>query len=253
MERVEHFFAIPYLGINKYFQIQYFSSEVEQLTVLKDNFLDMLDDESREKVQKWLTPSMKKVKVEVNVKPLQADADPIVADIHARWHNDLQADIMVIKRDEKLIRVTDSLNQLQYRLNDTNFELLEEKEKLEQAIIENNRLSAPFITLTNETALVPIFGEISVEKLHAIESHLLFEVQENDVDRLLFDFTAVGEMEKEGFLVLQNLIQSLFYMGCEVAFVGIQPKQAQHMHHMKMKFDITYLTSLHQALQKYCK
>lgn len=52
---------------------------------------------------------------------------------------------------------------LRSRLNATDFELLEEKEKLEEDISHGNRLSAPFIRLTSDTALVPLKGALLIE------------------------------------------------------------------------------------------
>ncbi|WP_431804341.1 hypothetical protein [Halobacillus andaensis] len=50
---------------------------------------------------------------------------------------------------------------------------VEEKEKLEEAIEQNNRLSAPFIELTKDTALVPLFGDLTSDKMQAVEDYLL--------------------------------------------------------------------------------
>ncbi|WP_082233468.1 STAS domain-containing protein [Halobacillus massiliensis] len=254
MKQVDRSFPLPYYVINKNFFIQSYSRQVSDLWGDNhENLLDIMDEESIDKVKKWVAPELHQASLEIYLKPFNDELDPVPADMYVTWNNDLYAEIIFFLKDEKLTKVTKTLNNLRSRLNDTNFELLEEKEKLEEVIDQNNRLSAPFIELTSDTALIPLFGNISNEKMLSVETNLLMSSQKEEMDRLLFDFTAVGEMDREGVHVLTNMMTSLFYMGLDIIIIGISPMQAKQLHEMEIPSQVSFLNSLQQAIEKYCK
>ncbi|MGI8315642.1 STAS domain-containing protein [Halobacillus mangrovi] len=252
MKLVDRTFPLPYYKINKKYQIQSCSKEAEDLFGPQENLLDIFDEYSKPKVKNWVNPEVQKVSVEIHLKPINEEDGPLTADMYVSWENDLYAEVMLMMKDSRLTKVTKTMNQLRARLNDTNFELLDEKEKLEEAIAQNNRLSAPFIDLTEDTALVPLFGDITSEKMYAIEEYLLQSSQRDGIDRILFDFTAVRHVERDGIQVFNNLMTSVFYMGPEVVLIGIRPEQAKQLSEMNMLADIKYMNSLQQAIMKYC-
>jgi rsbT co-antagonist protein RsbR len=227
MKRVNHTFPLPYFTINKNFIIQSYSEEAEKIFSQVENLLHVFDEESVPKIKKWVVTEIQKLTLETHLKPFDSHENPVTCNLHVSWQNDLYAEILIIMKDDQLVKVSKTMDQLRSRLNDTNFALLEEKEKLEEAIQHGNRLSAPFISLSYDTALVPLFGKITVEKMYAIECQLLQSSQDEEIDRILFDFTAVGEMEQEGTQVLKKIMTSLFYMGVKVVIVGLQPKQVK--------------------------
>ncbi|GGF32283.1 hypothetical protein GCM10010954_34370 [Halobacillus andaensis] len=252
MKQAERSFPLPYFKINKNFIVQSFSKEASILCGTPENLLDIVDEESVDKVKKWVSPDLHNSALEIHLKPLNGEVEPLTADMYVTWNNDLYAEVIVMVKDEKLTKVTNTLHQLRSRLNETNFELLEEKEKLEEAIEQNNKLSAPFIELTNDTALIPLFGDLTSEKMQTVEDYLLQSSQKEDIDRLLFDFTAVGEMNREGVHVLANMMTSLFYMGTEIIVIGVKPKQAKQLYELDVPLEVKFLHSLQQAISKYC-
>jgi rsbT co-antagonist protein RsbR len=252
MKLVDRAFPIPYYVINKNFNIQSLSQEAEDLHGPKENLLDIFDQDSLSKVKDWVVPEIQKASIEIHLKPKGAEDRPITADLYVSWENDLYAQVILMLKDNNLNKVTKTLDQLRSRLNDTNFELLEEKEKLEEAIDQNNRLSAPFIELTADTALVPLFGDLTQEKMYAVEDYLLYSSQKDEIDRILFDFTAVGNLQREGVQVFINIMTSLFYMGPEIVLIGIQPDQAKRLSEMNLPSEVIFINSLQQAIMKYC-
>ncbi|MCP3031310.1 STAS domain-containing protein [Halobacillus sp. A1] len=252
MKQADRTFPLPFFTINKNFTILTFSQEAEKLCGTPASLLEVFEDGSLEKVKKWVTPELHKAALEVHLKPVAEEVEPLTVDLYVTWDNDLYAQALIIPKDDKLTKVTKTLNQLRGRLNDTNFELLDEKEKLENAISQNNRLSAPFIRLTEDTALIPLFGELTQEKMQAVEDNLFKSSQNDDIDRMLFDFTAVGEMNREGIRVLTNMMTSLFYMGAEIVIIGVKPKQVKVLHEMVIPSQIRFMNSLQQAIHKYC-
>ncbi|WP_173915717.1 STAS domain-containing protein [Halobacillus sp. Marseille-Q1614] len=252
MKQADRSFPLPFYVINKNFYVQSYSKQAKDLWGEPDSLLEIIDEESKNKIKKWVAPELHQTALEVHLKPFNAEPDPITADMYVTWNNDLYAQVIFLIKDEKLRKVTKTLNNLRSRLNDTNFELLEEKEKLEEVIDQNNRLSAPFIELTQDTALIPLFGDLSEEKMRAVENNLLVSSQKEDMDRLLFDFTAVGEMDREGVHVLTNMMTSLFYMGLDIIIIGVKPVQAKHLHEMEIPSQVNFMNSLQQAIDKYC-
>lgn len=252
MKQVDKAFPLPFFTINKNFKIQSYSKEAVPLLNEGEKLLDIFDEESVMKVKDWITPDIQKARIEVHLKSQGDEEDIQTADLFVKWNNDMYAEVLVMMKDENLTKVTHTLNQLRSRLNTTNFELLEEKEKLEEAVEQNNQLSAPFIVLNEATALVPLFGDITEDKMYSVETQLLLKSREVEVDQILFDFTAVGELKRSGVSVLVNVITSLSYMGAQIIFIGLQPSQAKQLKEMNLPSEIKFLSSLQMAIQKYC-
>lgn len=252
MKLVEDTFPLPLYMINKNYQIQSYSAEAEKLSGVPVSLLDILDEGSVQKVKNWVIPSIPKTSLEVNVLTGEEQEWTQLVDLYVYWDNDLQAKIILHEKNDQLQKVTEKLNALKSRLSDSNFQLLEEKEKLEEALEQNNYLSAPIIELTEEVGLIPLFGDITKEKMHAVESRILFNTQQENFERLFFDFTAVGELKQEGVEALSKIIYSLFYMGTNVSVISIQPQHARRLKELKLPSDLTFLNTLHQAINKYC-
>lgn len=249
MEQVNHFFPLPYLTIDNKYNIMTYSEELLELTNLEQNFIQLLDEASIEKVKRELIPKKRKNTFEVNLKHHAADHDPILCDLHVTWKHDLQAELLLQSKQEEVNRVSESLERLQKRLNDTNFELLEEKEKLQQANDLNNKLSAPFITISSEAVLVPLFGDLNESKMNAIKDHLVKQAQQIDVDDLLIDFTGVGQIEREGLSELKTIFESLTLMGLRIILIGLSPQHSRRMNDLDMNVkDLTFMNSLQKAL-----
>ncbi|MGP4077957.1 STAS domain-containing protein [Halobacillus sp. K22] len=252
MKQVDRTFPLPYYRINKNFIIYAYSKEAGDLHGVKEYLLDIFDDSSHAKIKDSVKPEIQKASLEVHLKPVNEQDTIKTADMYVSWENDLYAEVLLHVKDEELSKVNQTLTQLRGRLNETNFELLEEKEKLDEAIEQSNRLSAPFIVLSPDTATIPLFGDITTEKMYAVEESLLKSSQREGIDRLLFDFTAVGEFNREGIRVLSDMMKSLFYMGLDISIIGIQPHQAKELNELKLPPEINYMHSLQQAVAKYC-
>ncbi|MCD5325212.1 MULTISPECIES: STAS domain-containing protein [Pontibacillus] len=249
MRQVNNHFPVPSLTINKKYTILEYTQEASEMFHLTPSLWEIIEEASHKKVKDWIVPTLPKVKVEVNV--ITASKQVELVDLYVKWANDLQAEIMIIPKEGQNQHVSKMLDRLQNRLNETNFELLEEKEKLEDAIHQNNLLSAPFIQLTSEISLIPLFGDISEEKLFTIKDQVLLKAHTHETDCLLFDFTAVGEMHQDGVSVLKDIFTSLLYMGKKIVIVGIKPSQAQRLHHLQIRFNLSFVTSLQEALHRY--
>lgn len=251
MKQVDDFFAVPYLTINKHFEILTQSEELDEICKNRGNFLEMLDEASISKVQKEVIPSKSKNKLEIFL--ITREGERLLIDLYVKWTHDFQAEIMLIAKDRQLLSVTDSLAKLRTRLNSTNFELLREKEKLQEAIQQNYLLSAPFIRLSDDTAIVPLFGLMDKDKMDAVNLAIHESAQQEDVDTILFDFTGVGDLTREGILSFGHIARSLTLMGIEIIIIGVHPHQARKMKELEINLPLQFISSLQHAISLYIK
>ncbi|KGX84391.1 STAS domain-containing protein [Pontibacillus marinus] len=249
MRQVHDQLPVPFVTIDRKFYILEYTPEASELLNLNPSFLESVDQDSHDKVIKWVNPDAGKVNIEIN---MHKESEVFLIDLYVHWKNDLQAEVIMMPKYEANNHVSGMLEKLQKRLNDTNFELLEEKDKLEAAVDQNNRLSAPYIRLTTDTALIPLFGDLDERKLFAIKDQVLEEAHHYNHDRILFDFTGVGAFNPESLHLLRDIFKSLFYMGKEVVIIGIKPDQARKLNEMSIQMNLKYMHSLQKAIEKYC-
>lgn len=249
MRQVHDQLPIPFVTIDRKFYILEYTPEANELLDLNPSFLESVDKDSHDKVIKWVNPDAGKVNIEIN---MEKGSEVFLIDLYVHWKNDLQAEVIMMPKYEENNHVSGMLEKLQKRLNDTNFELLEEKDKLEAAVDQNNRLSAPYIGLTTDTALIPLFGDLDERKLFAIKEQVLQEVHHYNHDRVLFDFTGVGAFNSEALHLLRDIFTSLLYMGKEVVIIGVKPDQARKLNEMSIQMNLQYMHSLQKAIEKFC-
>ncbi|MFB4160342.1 STAS domain-containing protein [Geomicrobium sp. JSM 1781026] len=239
---------LPTFKMDKNFEILERSMEAEEMFRLERSFLSLVDVESQEKVREWLRPEHEQVSLEVNM--LTSEGELILVDVYVGWESELHAEVLVIKKDEAFSRVLGQLTKLRARLQDTNIELMHEKERLELLAEENRRLSAPFIPLSEEVGLVSMFGMLDREKIQSIEVKLLQEIYEDSADTIIFDFTASGEVTNDGVRALKSMFKSLAIMGCELLIAGVNQEVAKSFKQYEVqKWNISFIHSLERALK----
>ncbi len=146
----------------------------------------------------------------------------------------------------------DMVLDLQNRLSSTDFELFEKKEELEKAFMEIDKLSGPFITLSAEVALIPMFGDITPRKINAIKENTLKSAYKHDLDTMLFDFTGAGSITREGLQQMESLFTALSYMGgIEAVIVGVKPEHAKQMNALNADEEFSFLSTLQEAMKKH--
>ncbi|MDP4169681.1 MAG: Stressosome protein rsbRB [Bacillota bacterium] len=199
-------------------------------------------------MQPYLKPFQGDTSLEVNMRG--KDKLFLLCDVHLSWENKI-ATIIFIPKDGKVQVLEEKLVALKQRLASTDFELFEKKEALELAVKELNALSGPFLPISDKMAFVPLFGDITEEKMETITHHVLDAVNEGEYDEILFDLSATGNIEKQGLLKLKQLFSMIQYMnGNQVKLMGVKPSHARKLNEFAGDFNIQSERSLKAVLKK---
>ena len=107
-------------------------------------------------------------------------------------------------------------------------EIEKEKEKT-QAMIDE--LSAPILqTFVENTLLVPLVGELSIERMERLTSKLLNECLKNQADYVLLDFSGVTTLADSDLgQEVQKLASAVELMGATVLYCGFTTEMVKDM------------------------
>lgn len=173
-------------------------------------------------------------------------------DISVNWHEE-RGHIIGIEKDHRLAELESIVAKHRVRLAETDLELLEKKEQVEKTLLEIKSLSCPFIKLTKNSALVPLFGNLDEELIRQNESRILKKSQEGGYQEILFDFNGVGDLTIEGVEAFVSVVKELQLMGLEPCVIGIKPNHAFYLNHTKNVPDVPFLNSLSKAFKNQFK
>jgi anti-anti-sigma regulatory factor len=107
-------------------------------------------------------------------------------------------------------------------------EIEKEKEKT-QALIDE--LSAPILqTIAENTLLVPLVGELSIERMERLTSKLLNECLKNQAEFVLLDFSGVTTLADSNLgQEVQKLTSAVELMGATVLYCGFSTEMVKDM------------------------
>ncbi|WP_079475535.1 STAS domain-containing protein [Marinococcus halophilus] len=237
---------LPYVQIDKHYKIIYMSSSARSRFGHKEYFYEWLDEGSWEKAKRLFQDTPEENGVELIF--IDEDRISTVMDVYTEKSNDLHIHVLLVPKDQSYSNVSGKLERLRGRLRETNTELLEEKETMEAVIKENYRLSAPFIEITKDMALVPLHGDINEQKVSLIAEKVVHAWHRGEYEKTIFDFTGVGEVDEEGMKELRRTFEALTLMGTKVIVAGILPRQAKQLQEMHTSLAFEFSRSLEQVL-----
>jgi len=211
------------------------------------SIFDVIDTGSRRKVEQHLRNSDSAESVEISV--LSRSGAVLLADLYASWTDEQQCEVILVKQDQAILKVSEQLGRLRTRLTETNFELLEAKEEAEALLHQNTKLSSPFIELTATVALVPIFGALDKNKSECIAMTLTQRAYSSAVEMVIIDFTAVGPIEQGGLNGFSKLVSMLELLGFTITVVGLHPNHVREWNHLEFSEDIRFMKTLRHAIE----
>ena len=220
---------------------------IELLTDGIEFIQECFDRESFPKVKNYLTPFSGEKSFEANVK---GKNEPFVlCDVFISWQAHI-AQIVLIPIDYKVKGLEEKLSELRLRLASTDFELFEKKEVLDETLKRLEDLSGPFIPISENTAFVPLFGDVTESKIDRITTNILKSAADGKFHTIHFDFSAIGELEEDGVKKLSSLFQMLHLLnGCHINVLGIKPSHAIKLNSFHIHWSIQFKSSLKDILQ----
>ncbi|WP_337019313.1 STAS domain-containing protein [Oceanobacillus massiliensis] len=249
MHQVDSMLPVFIFKINENLHILEYSPLVTEFFAAPSSIMEIVENDSKEKVRQSILPDIRQNTFEANI--IDKSGKVFLAEFFTGWNSDLSGEVLIIKKREEKTRVAGSVDDLKLRLKEADVELLKEKERAEEMIVENNRLSAPFICVTEDMALVPLFGEIDKVKVKTMIEHIVKSAYKAEVKRLLIDLTAVGHIDREGLAGLGELFKSIQVLGKDIVVTGINPNQAQQLHHRGFSMEIEFSHSLQAAIKEF--
>lgn len=243
---------VPYIKVSSDLQIVTYSKEAQSIFQLSDSLSSIVDQENIAKLKNFMYASEMETIKPIEISLITKDRPLELFDIYVSWDHYLNGHLVCIKKEQNNKFLEEMVYNLQSRLSSTDFELFEKKEELEQAFLEIDQLSGPFILLSDQVALIPMFGDITTRKINAIKENTLKSAYKHDLDAMLFDFTGVGSITLEGLQQMESLFTTLAYMGgIESVIVGVKPEHAIQMNAFHTESKFSFLSTLQEAMKKY--
>ena len=187
---------VPYVKIDKQGVILNRSAKaIELLDLQTETIRDCFDEESHNKLMKYMMPFEGENTFEANIK---ARNHPfLLCDISVCWEGEC-AHVVFIPIGKHVQGLEDKLLELRLRLSSTDFELFEKKEALEDAMKRLDELSGPFIPISEKMAFVPLFGDVNESKMITVTGNALKAAYEGQFEEIFFDLSATGEIDEGG-------------------------------------------------------
>ncbi|MGE7762548.1 STAS domain-containing protein [Peribacillus sp. NPDC097895] len=119
--------------------------------------------------------------------------------------------------------------------------------KAQQATIDE--LSSPIISLKDNTALLPLIGDIDTARGMSLLENILQKCAEKNVTRLFIDLSGVHAIDSVSAHQLSQLIESLHLLGIHTTLSGLRPEIAITAVKLQLPFDkVTIKSTLAQAI-----
>lgn len=237
---------LPAYQLNSKLEIVESSGTAKTMFGEKVYFLDLLDEGSVSKAENFLHASSFSGPFELNFKNTEGELQ--VCDLHCKWHSDFILNVIVVPKDDQVSKISVQLSSLRNRLNDTNYDLLLEKERTEKLLQRVRELSAPTIELGEGHLLIPFFGDLDSAKIESIRSHILKDAYSKNAEKVILDLTAMDKISPEGMGYLSELLQTFKVMGIDTIITGIHPEHAKQLHALEVTVDIRFEASLSAVL-----
>ncbi|WLR51138.1 hypothetical protein LC040_18540 [Bacillus tianshenii] len=239
------FLPYPYFKVDKDFIILSASKLAQEQFASSEQFLSLIDDESKGKAVQVLGGSVEREETEL---VMHTNDSPVALfTVSIQWENEV-GHVICIEKDSQIADLTALVQKHRHRLAETDFELLERKEEVEQAILKIQKLSCPFITLTSDIALIPLFGNINHRLIAVNQERLLNSCYTSEYEQILIDFNGVGELTNEGVNAFRSLVKQFNLLGLQCFVIGLKPSHVFYLNDYKAELGVSFAGSLSEVL-----
>lgn len=238
---------LPYFIIDKAFIIMDRSKEAVETFSAASGFMELVDEESRRKAGKTLLRAIQG-ETELNLKTKK---EPLAAyKIKFNWV-DGAGHLLCIPQDEHILHLQEKVESHRRRLAETDLELLVKKEELENSLKKIIELSGPFIKLSDEMVLLPLFGPLNEQLIMKNKERFLQGFYESSYDVAIIDFNGIGEVFESGILALKNFLNELELMGIKPILAGLNPSHTFAINKTGLLLNVEFIANLGEALKLY--
>ncbi|SEN06476.1 rsbT co-antagonist protein RsbR [Mesobacillus persicus] len=237
----------PCFVVDEELSILEYSNEALSLFRPVPAFLDLVDSESEDKARKLLSGRNSSPEGEIIM--CSINSPQALFTVRINW-KDGKGYIICIEKDESLNSLIKMVEIQRQRLADTDFELFEKKEQLQESLKSIRDLSGPFIKLSKKAALIPLFGDLDEQLIQQNAEKFTREASEGDYDFIIFDFNGIGKVEKAGIDEFNRLIGQLKLIGAQSIITGVHPQHATTIHHATNGIQATFINRLINAIKK---
>ncbi|MFD1031272.1 STAS domain-containing protein [Metaplanococcus flavidus] len=239
---------LPAYQLNNKLEIVESSEAADSMFGKTNNFLELLDEGSIAKARNFLQSSNISGPVELDFKFSEGNLK--LCDLFCKRDSEFILNVIVVPKDDRVSKIADQLSNLRSRLQETNYDLLQEKEQTDKLLQRVNELSAPTIELGEGNLLIPLFGDLDSAKIEAIRDHILKDVYEKNAETVILDLTAMDKISPEGMEYLSSLFQTFKVMGIGNIITGINPHHAKELHAIRSTIDMHFEASLAKVLSE---
>ncbi|MCR8869431.1 STAS domain-containing protein [Peribacillus frigoritolerans] len=139
------------------------------------------------------------------------------------------------------------ISEVMERFTEANHRYANKIMKAQQATIDE--LSTPIISLKDNTALLPLIGDIDTTRGMSLLENTLQKCAEKNVTRLFIDLSGVYSIDSGSAHQLSQLIESLHLIGIQTTLSGLRPEIAMTAVKLQLPFDkVTIKSTLAQAI-----
>ncbi|WP_050615675.1 STAS domain-containing protein [Bacillus testis] len=158
--------------------------------------------------------------------------------------------ICFIPKDDKMKVMEENFRAIRKRLQETDLDLFHKKEELEEVLNKLDQLSGPFISLSSSFAFVPIFGDITSQKMKEITKAVSIRLFEGEYEAIAFDFTATGTIDEDGLALINQLLQVIKVMGEDtvINLIGLKAEHVKNLHAFQLNAEVNYYSSFNKFL-----
>ncbi|WP_033543099.1 STAS domain-containing protein [Planococcus sp. CAU13] len=239
---------LPAFQLNSKLEIIHSSEAAQSMFGNPASFVELLDSGSVAKAEKYLRSSRPAAPVELNFFDL--DGEVKLCDFHCKQTGEFPLIAVAVPKDERVMKISRQLADLRKRLNDTNYDLLLEKEETEKLLQRVRQLSAPIIELGDGHLLIPFFGDLDSAKIESISAPILSAAYEKHAEMVILDMTAMDHINEDGMDYLNSLLQTFKVMGTGNIITGVKPEHAKQLHSLKSATDLRFEASLSAVLSE---
>ncbi|WP_053216246.1 STAS domain-containing protein [Guptibacillus hwajinpoensis] len=242
---------LPAFIVNEKLEIIDESQLASESFTSPSSFLDLVDKYSRTKAKKYLTPHEEQVEIELVLNTEHESYS--LYNVYSNWTKEGTAQLVCVKQDQRIAKLGESIQKQRERLSETNFDLLDKKEELETALKRIKKLSSPFLPISSTIGVIPLFGTLEQELFEVNENELLYSLRNEDYERVIIDFSGVGEIEESGAHALHSFCKMVNVIGVIPVLCGLKPSHVFHLLNLDFELDQNFeLTGkLKDAIQYY--